>query len=173
MKTSAFQTLLYGANLESQQIQVGIKGFADFYHNLTPKHQEKTELIIFLDDSKANLDVFKRYITNYEIESSVKFELFSSKGISDYFLSANILILINDKSIQKPLTMAFETALPIIGASTPTLKRMVDFSCGILIDEDMNDDFANEMSHFLDMIYHDPDGRQVLRKGMRIKAMSM
>ena len=173
MKTNQFQVLLYGLNLDALQIQVGVKGFSDFFHNLTPKHQEKAKLIIFLDEANTNIDVFKKHVDAYEIKHNIVFENFSAKGMSEYFLTSNMLVLMNDKNIQKVLTLSFETSLPIIAVSTMYLKRLIDYSCGILIDENMGDEFANELGHYLEMLYHDPDGRDVLKRGMRSKSLSI
>ncbi len=165
-----FNVLTPTNNLNEANVLIAIKAFSNFYHDLTPKHQGKV-MITFLTDSPATQKYALEQSKVYEIKDVVKIaSVTTEKGYKEAFLHANVALILGTKSIKELLYMAYEATVPVVGIDSLDLCKMIDYTCGMIIEDDKSDDIVGELTRIFDTLYFDPDGVGILKKGIATKA---
>lgn len=149
-------------------IEIVFRSFANFHHDLTPKHKKKSKLI-FIDKGGYALTAIQ-WAEQLEIKTHVQVLNWKRiDAIREAYAEATLFLLPSRSEIEEIIVQALSKGIPILSYKEEVQMHYIDHTCGTLIDyyskEQSIEDFANVMR----MLYFDPEACKMLKKGALTK----
>jgi len=149
-------------------LEIIFQSFANFHHNLTPKHKKKSKLV-FIDKGGYALTAIQ-WAEQLEIKAYVQVLNWKRlEHIEQAYEEATFMFLPTRTQIEEKIVDALSKGIPILSYREDLQVHYIDHTCGTLIDyyskEQSIEDFANVMQ----MLYFDPEACKLLRKGALTK----
>jgi len=145
-------------------IEIVFQSFAEFYHELTPKHKKKSKLI-FIDKGGYALPAI-RLAEQLEIQAVV--QVLNWKRI-DYiksaYESASLLLLPAKSKTESIIVDALSKGVPVLSYLEKEQEQYIDHTCGTLIDYYSKGQSIEEFANVMQMLYFDPEACKLLKKG--------
>lgn len=160
-----FEALALGEFLNKRGIEITIRSFADFYHSLTPKHQKSVQLN-YVGCYQEDFAYLQETIKLNEIASKVRvYRRVLEDELEDIYKRSSILIYPSSESAGKVIPDILSFGLPILCFNCDGMQDFIDLTCGMPIDYQTQEQSIEEFSKMLNILYHDPEVRKILRKG--------
>ena len=149
-------------------IEVVFRSFANFHHDLTPKHKKKSKLA-FIDKGGYALTAIQ-WAEQLEIKTHVQVLNWKRiDAVNQAYEEATLFLLPSRSEIEGLAVQALSKGIPILSYREEEQEHYIDHTCGTLIDyyskEKGIEDFANVMR----MLYFDPEACKMLKKGALTK----
>ncbi len=149
-------------------IEIVFRSFANFHHDLTPKHRKKSKLI-FIDKGGYALTAIQ-WAEQLDIKTHVQVLNWKRiEAINQAYDNATLFLLPSRTKIEEIVVQAFSKGIPVLSYKEEEQVHYIDHTCGTLIDyysqEQSIEDFANMMR----MLYFDPEACKMLKKGALTK----
>lgn len=158
-----FGIMVLSEYLSEKEKEIVIRGFSDFYHQLTPKHQKRINLNWAEGLPSEDLSI-KRLFDIYDISSKVLNKC-KFKQRSEFMKSSGIMLHPSDKHLKTIVPEAFSFGLPILSINGTSANDYIDVSCGMLMENNSIEQLVVEITTRLDMLYHDQEVLKLLEKG--------
>lgn len=161
---TSFKVLTLGEFMIGKNVEIAIRAFATFYHDLTSKHQKKCSLIIIEKEEfiKSNLDIANKY----EVADQVKFIPWTEQeDIQKAYKESTLMLLPTRASLGRIIPEAYSFSLLILSYDCDEITEFVDMTCGLLADFGSNEQNILAFSDTLRILYFDPEGTKLLKKG--------
>ncbi len=159
-----FNILLVGDFLSEQEITTALNSFEEFYQSVTHKHQRKTKLTIV--ESPRNFSTINKLIDERNLNTACN--LISPENetaVTNVLKNSSIMFLPTASNISKLIPVAFKNKLPILTISTDSNRELLDNTCSRMVKGTNKNDMEEHFSEILNMLYFDPEARQILAKG--------
>ena len=145
-------------------IDIVFQSFAEFYHELTPKHKKKSKLI-FIDKGGYALAAIQ-LAEQLDIQPVV--QVLNWKRI-DYIKSAyeaaSLLLLPAKTKLESIIVDALSKGVPILSYLEKEQEQYIDHTCGTLIDYYSKGQSIEDFANVMRMLYFDPEACKLLKKG--------
>ena len=126
----SLEVLTPGVFFDKLSLQIAIASFANFYHNVSPKHQKRLHLIVI-----EEADYISYTTQQAQIESIGKvLKIINREDVSeviDAYKSADVFLLPSKNSIIKLISEALSFGLPVLSYEHRDTKVMLDPGCSM------------------------------------------
>lgn len=145
-------------------LEIVMSSFAEFYHNLTPKHQKQLQLI-FIDKGGYTIPALQ-WIEKLNIKHIAKILNWKRmEMIEEAYNNASFLLLPAVEKTYTGIVYALSKGLPVISYKGETQQELVDVTCGMLIDYVSVGQSIGDFASLLNLLYFDPAACKILKKG--------
>ena len=163
-----FNVLSLGGFIPTDDIEIAIEAFADFYHQVTNKHQKCLHLTI-IDKSEQGTH-FRKLAKELEInEVFTVISCEQQEVLEDFYAKSATIILPTRKKLGQLVPEALSFGIPIISFDLEHTKEHIDNSCGMLIRYRSREQSIQDFSRCLKILYFDPEALKILKKGAHMK----
>jgi len=145
-------------------LEIVMNSFAEFYHDLTPKHQRKIKLI-FIDKGGYTIPVM-HWSEKLNIKSIVQVINWKRmEKVEEAFHQANFLLMPAKSNTYNGIMQALSKGLPVLSYRGTEREAIIDLTCGMLIDYMSTGQSIGDFAELLRMLYFDPAACKILKKG--------
>lgn len=158
-------TILAVSDLASESgIEIVMNAFAEFYHDLTPKHQKHIKLI-FIDKGGYTIPVI-HWTEKLNIKPIVQVLNWKRMDkVEEAFHQANFLLMPARTKTHNGIMQALSKGLPVLSYRGAEREALIDLTCGMLIDYMSTGQSIGDFASLLHMLYFDPAACKILKKG--------
>jgi len=127
-------TILVVSDLVSESgVEIAMSSFAEFYHDLTPKHQKQIKLI-FIDKGGYTIPVL-HWSEKLNIKPIVQVLNWKRiEKVEEAFHRANFLLMPSRTKTYNGIMQALSKGLPVLSYRGEERETLIDLTCGMLID---------------------------------------
>ncbi len=158
-------TILSVSDLAAEAgIEIILRSFAEFYHQLTPKHQKQLKLI-FIDKGGYTIPVLHQ---SEKLKIQPITQILNWKRvekIQQSYQNANFLLLPSQTKTREGILQALSKGLPVLSYREQEQEELIDQTCGMLIDYVSTGQSIGDFANLLRMLYFDPAVCKILKKG--------
>ncbi len=161
-----------GRFLVEDTVQVVLKSYASFYHQVTPKHQRSLSLCII--EEHENFKQIKEEISKLSIGSSVELiDRSAVEKVQEAYLNSDFFFYPDTQNQYKIIMEALRFNLPVLTLKTDESKELLDSTCGMLAD--FGDEYAliEQFSEQIEMLFFDREACKYMKKGARKQSRSV
>lgn len=159
-----FITLGLGDFISERGLEITIKAFSHFYHNITPKHQRRVELKLI--DKAVNKSRIQTLTKHYNIDHLTQFlDLEEQELIETQYKIASLIMLPININVSNIVQESLSYSLPIICFKNTTSEGLLDQTCSMQLEYDSDEVSVIEFSRILKLLYFDPEARKILKRG--------
>ena len=158
-------TLLAVSDLVSESgVEIVMTSFAEFYHELTPKHQRQIKLI-FIDKGGYTIPIL-HWSEKLNIKPIVQVLNWKRiEKIEEAYHQANFLLIPAQTKTYNGIMKALSKGLPVLSYRGEERETLIDLTCGMLIDYMSVGQSIGDFASILRMLYFDPAACKILKKG--------
>ena len=158
-------TVLAVSDLVSESgVEIVMNSFAEFYHELTPKHQKQIKLI-FIDKGGYTIPVL-HWSEKLNIKPIVQVLNWKRmEKVEEAFHQANFLLMPSRTKTYNGIMQALSKGLPVLSYRGEEREALIDLTCGMLIDYMSTGQSIGDFASLLRMLYYDPAACKILKKG--------
>ena len=145
-------------------VEIVMNSFAEFYHDLTPKHQKQIKLI-FIDKGGYTIPVL-HWSEKLNIKPIVQILNWKRiEKVEEAYHQANFLLLPSQTKTYNGVMHALSKGLPVLSYRGEEREALIDLTCGMLIDYVSLGQSIGDFASLLHMLYFDPAACKILKKG--------
>ena len=153
------------------EIEVIFQSFANFHHDLTPKHKKKSKLI-FIDKGGYAWTAMK-WAEQLDVKAYVQVWNWKRlEHIEQAYGEATLMFLPSRAQIEEKIVDALSNGIPVLSHREDIQVQYIDHTCGTLIDYYSKEQSIEDFANVLQMLYFDPEACKLLRKGALTKYQS-
>ena len=159
-----FNVLSLGGFYPTNDLEIVMEAFANFYHQVTSKHQKHLHLTII--DKSENYQQFERLAKELEIKQV--FSIIScndQEDVEDFYASSSAIMLPTKEKLGMIIPEALSFGIPVLAYQLEHTKEYIDNSCGMLIRFSSREQSIQDFSKCLRILYFDPEALKILKKG--------
>ena len=161
---TSFKVITLGEFMIGKQVEIAIKAFSAFYHDLTSKHQKKCSLVLI--DKEEFINPLKDFASKHEIDKAIEFLSWEEQEkIKANYEDASVMFLPLRESTGRILPEALSFSLPVLSYKCKEVSEYVDMTCSMLCDYNSDEQNILAFAEMLRLIYFDPEARKILSKG--------
>ena len=169
---TSFNVMTLGDFVSPEAMEVVIESFADFYHEVTPKHQKKLKLHI-IGGEEYLLNV-KKWRQEFQLDQAMNLvDSTDELQIRNLYNSDAVLMLPIKREVGKVIPEAFSFGVPILCFDTPFLREAADNTCAMFTPVKSKNHCVPGFKRNIGILYFDPEVRKILHKGAVKKYESM
>ena len=163
-----FIVITLGSFVMGDEIKSSLESFRLFREGLTKKHLSKIQLIVI--EKAIYLKDLHALIHNYNLQDNVQvIDLEHQEEVTNAYKNAALILLPTQKNIEKIISEALSFGLPILTYKEQNDQKLIDSSCGMLIDSWNVGNSIIQFADVLNMLYFDPDVTDILKRGAKAK----
>jgi len=160
MKT--FNILTSFSGLSDLQKEIALRAFNSLLEGLTPKHKKKIALLI-IGEPSCSQSIAQQFVKD---QPTNPIDYISRDELTEaHFEQAEIYLCLGYSQKNKFEKMALSYGLPILGYESLKSKISLDYSCSILIKKQSPELTVGTITHFMRMLFFDPEATKMLSKG--------
>ncbi len=163
-----FIVITLGSFIMGDDVISSLESFRLFREGLTKKHFNRIQLIVI--EKTAFLDALSERVNHYKLTSQVKIiDVKNQDEVTQAYKNASIILLPTQKNIKKIIPEALSFGLPILTYKEQNELKIIDNSCGMLMDSWNIGNSIIQYADVLNMLYFDPDVTDILKRGAKAK----
>lgn len=167
-RNEKFTVISAGRLVPLKGFDLTIRAFAQFWHTLSPKDQEKTELVIV--GSGPELAFYQQMAATEKVESAVRFiEWIDRRDLMTLFKNASAFLFPSHEGAGMVVAEALSFGLPVVCLDNSGPGAFIDATCGIAVPEGPYSDTVKGLSEGLQRLYFDAEDYLALRQGARAR----
>lgn len=159
---SNFSIILPAEFLNEEELTLALKSFADFYNNLTTKHQKKIFLLIISHPEYVNFNEQKIKELNLK-NAAMVFSADAEKEVTTVLNDASILFYPTIKVSKKVIKYGLLNGMTILAYDNYKSKEWLDNTCAQLIESSSDSMARDQFSSTLRLLFFDPEGLKLLK----------
>jgi len=153
-----------GDFISEQGLDITVKSFANFYHNVTSKHQKRLELKLI--DDIENVSRLKSLVSQYEVDNVTEILTLSQQNqIETTYKIASLIMLPLNKNVSNIVQESLSYSLPIICFNNSANEGLLDQTCSMQLDFETDEASAIQFSRLLKLLYFDREALKILKRG--------
>ncbi len=158
-----FGVIVCSDYLKENEKDIAIRAFAEFYHEITPKHQKRS-LLIWNCRKMEERDVILKKMKIMDVpEKNIVFMVEQNK--SRYMDMAKVCVHPSMNHFGAVIPEVLSYGVPVITLSNFTATDYINQSCGIILEAESDVKMITEFTYYLDMLYFDDEVLKVLERG--------
>jgi len=153
-----------GDFIDNNHLEITVRSFANFYHNVTSKHQKRVELKLI--DDRGNIQKIQQLTKYYKIEDVTEIlTLDQQEDIEVKYKIASFLLLPLNRKVENIIQESLSYGLPILCYYSTGSDSLLDQTCSMRIDFENTETSVLNFAEVLKLLYFDPEARKIFKKG--------
>jgi len=163
-----FIVITLGSFVMNDDVTSSLESFRLFRDGLTKKHFNRIQLVVI--EKPVFLDALRDRIDQYKLNSQVKvIDVENQNEVTQAYKNASIILLPTQRNIKKIIPEALSFGLPILTYKEQNESKIIDNSCGMLIESWNIGNSIIQYADVLNMLYFDPNVTAILKRGAKAK----
>ncbi|MBP7272960.1 MAG: glycosyltransferase [Saprospiraceae bacterium] len=161
-----FSLIVFGNLVSHKEEETIVQAYADFYHDVTSKHQKRIKLLIV--DVKEQHTRLNQVADMFELSKDMYLLFEPSKhSVSEFLSMASLHLLPSLETPRNILLESLKLGVPIIGYETLESQDIIDNTCGMLLKPKGREANVRAFTELIDMLYFDPEVLKILERGAK------
>lgn len=159
-----FNVLSLGGFIPTKDVEIAMEAFADFYHQVTNKHQRRLRITII--DKGGNSEHFEQLANSLSIRQVLTvINCSQQEGVEDFYAKSSTILLPTRQKLGMIIPEALSFGIPVLSLEEEHIKENIDNSCGMLVRFKGREQSIQDFSRCLKILYFDPEALKILKKG--------